>query len=79
MKKRSNYEMPIGKLTEIPDFLPPPEKLIFPEETVKVTLILKKSSVAFFKKKAFQQHTKYQKMIREVVDRYTKHYERAYV
>jgi len=77
MKNRSNYEMPKGKLIEIPNFLPPPEKLIFPEETVKVTLILKKSSVDFFKKKALQQHTKYQRMIREVVDRYTKHY--AYV
>ncbi|MFH1191227.1 MAG: CopG family transcriptional regulator [Candidatus Omnitrophota bacterium] len=69
--------MSFDRMSGRKDFLPPPEKLIFPEETVKITLILKKSSVDFFKKKASQQHTKYQKMIREVVDRYTKHYSSA--
>ena len=66
--------MPQGKLTRIKDFLPPPDKLIFTEETVKVTLSLKKSSVEFFKRKAEEYHTKYQKMIRELVDRYASRY-----
>ncbi len=73
-KKISNSNKPIGKMTRIDDFLPPPEKLVIPEETIKVTLSLKKSSVAFFKHEAERHHTKYQRMIRELVDRYTARY-----
>ena len=66
--------MPVGKLTRVEDFLPPPEQLVMPEETVKVTISLTRSSLDFFKRKARKQGTKYQKMIRELVDRYTKIY-----
>ena len=66
--------MPVGKLTRVEDLLPPPEQLVMPEETVKVTISLTKSSLDFFKRKAQKQGTKYQKMIRELVDRYTKIY-----
>ena len=71
--KRKVYDdnMPIGKLIQIPDFLPPPHELVFPEDdTVKVTLSLTKSSIDFFKKQAKKHKTKYQKMIRELVDQY---------
>ena len=54
--------------------LPPPEELVRPDETIKVTLCLSKTSVGFFKRKAVEQHTKYQRMIRELVDRYAAHY-----
>lgn len=74
MKKNNKSDMPVGKLTRVEDFLPPPEQLIMPEETVKVTLSLTKSSLDFFKRKAQKQGTKYQRMIRELVDRYTKIY-----
>ena len=75
MKKRiTDSNKPIGKMTRIGDFLPPPEKLVIPGETVKVTLFLKRSSVDFFKFSAKQYHTKYQKMIRELVDRYATQY-----
>ena len=47
-KKMADLNKPIGKMTKIDDFLPPPEKLVMPEETIKVTLSLKKSSVVFF-------------------------------
>ena len=50
------------------------ELLDMPEETIKITLLLKKSSVDFFKHKANKCHTKYQKMIRELVDRYAAQY-----
>jgi len=66
--------MPIGKLTKIKDVLPPPEELVMPEDTIKVTLLLSKASVAFFKKQASRHHTKYQRMIRAIVDRYTQEY-----
>lgn len=73
-KNPRDPNMPIGKLTRIKDFLPPPDQLVFPEDTVKVTLLLSKSSVKFFKHQATRHQTKYQRMIREVVDRYAQQY-----
>ena len=71
----SDPDFPVGKLTRIPDFLPPPGELIFPgDETEKVTIVLKKGSVDFFRRKAKEHHTKYQKMIRAVLDRYVSRY-----
>ena len=69
-----DQDKPIGKLTRVKDFLPPPSELVLPEETIKVTIALKKSSVDFFKKAAERNHTKYQRMIRELVDRYATQY-----
>ena len=73
-EKIMDSNKPIGKMARINDFLPPPEELIMPEETVKITILLKKSSVDFFKHKAQECHTKYQKMIRELVDKYAAEY-----
>ena len=66
--------MPIGKLTKIKDFLPSPAELVTFEKTVKVTIALNKKSVDFFKHQAGQYHTKYQKMIRELLDKYAMQY-----
>lgn len=71
-KKYSNES--IGKIKIIRDFLPSPENLVLKEETVKVTLLLSKDSVDFFKKAAEKQHIAYQKMIRSLIDQYTSHY-----
>ena len=73
-KKIYDNDMPIGKVKRVADFLPPPHELVFPDETVKVTLSLTKSSVEFFKREARKNNIKYQKMIRELVDRYAKQY-----
>lgn len=73
-KRATETDFPIGKLTRIKDILPPPEKLVVLEETVKVTLLLSKASVRFFKDQAAQHRTKYQRMLRELVDRYTEQY-----
>ena len=69
--RKQDPNMPIGKLTRVADFLPPPHELVLPKETVKVTLLLSKSSIRFFKRHAAQHGTKYQAMIRALVDRYT--------
>jgi hypothetical protein len=75
MKKReADNDRPVGKMSKVRDFLPPPEELAAPEETVKVTLALSKASVEFFKREAQQHHTKYQRMIRVLVDRYAGQY-----
>ncbi len=73
-KKIVDSNRPIGKLTRIEDFLPSPEKLVTPDETIKVTLSLRKSSVDFFKHQAYLYHTKYQKMIRQLLDKYATQY-----
>ena len=73
-RKTKDSNMPIGKLIRVKDFLPSPEELVTTEKTVKVTIALKKKSVEFFKHKAGQYHTKYQKMIRELLDKYVMQY-----
>jgi hypothetical protein len=65
---------PLGKLRVIPDFLPPPEDLVFREEGIKVTLALSKRSVEFFKREAAKHHTQYQRMIRRLLDAYAEHH-----
>lgn len=66
----------MGDLRVVKDLLPPPDKLILKEDNVKVTISLKKSSINFFKEQAKLQKTSYQKMIREVIDRYASHYQK---
>lgn len=75
MSKRAiEPDFPIGKLTRIKDMLPPPERLVVPKDTIKVTLLLSKSSIRFFKQQAAQHRTKYQRMLRELVDRYAEQF-----
>lgn len=64
----------IGKVKVVPDFLPPPENLVFREEGVKVTIALSKRGVEFFKNEAARHHTRYQQMIRRLLDAYAQHY-----
>ena len=61
----------------VPDFLPPPEELAFKEDTVKVTIALSKESVEFFKKEAIKHNTQYQKMIRRLLDVYSRSYRQS--
>ena len=69
MKRTHDSDMPVGKVRRIPNVLPPPEEL-FAHEKVRVTVYLSKVSVDYFKKQAQKHHTKYQRMIRELVDHY---------
>lgn len=75
MKKKIKYSNEeIGKVDVIKDFLPKPEDLIFKEDTIKVTLNLSKSSIEFFKEIAQKHGSQYQKVIRNLLDRYTSHF-----
>jgi len=77
-KSKVRYtDEPIGKIKVIPDFLPKPSELVAKEETVKVTLLLTKESVDFFKHEAEEQHTQYQKMIRALIDIYAQNYNKS--
>ena len=71
MKEKIKYtDEPIGKVRIIPDFLPSPEELILKDETVKVTIVLSRTSVEFFKKEAQKYNIPYQKIIRRLLDEY---------
>ena len=75
MKKRQHEDdMPMGKLTRVKDFLPPPHELNFGNDKVKVTMELSRSSVNFFKDAAIKHGGKYQNLIRQVLDYYAAHY-----
>ena len=69
--------MPKGKLIEVADFLPPPAELAKAKSIVKVTIGLDQSSVDFFKRQAKKHKTKYQRMIRAILDQYTSRYRAA--
>jgi predicted DNA binding CopG/RHH family protein len=73
-KHRLDQNMPIGELKRINDFLPPPKELAISEQTVMVTLRLSEKSIDFFKQQAKRYHTKYQKMLRFLVDKYVERY-----
>ena len=75
MKKRIKYSNDkIGDILIVKDFLPKPEDLVFKEDTIKVTLNLSKSSIEFFKGIARKHGSQYQKVIRNLLDKYTSHY-----
>ena len=74
MKKRIKYtDEPMGAVRVISDFLPSPEELALKDETIKVTIVLSKASVDFFKNEAQKYNTQYQKMIRRLLDEYATH------
>ena len=68
-------DFPIGKLTPVPDFLPPPSELAKAPRLVRITIELDHNSVLFFQKQAEKHKTKYQRMIREILKRYVSHYD----
>ena len=71
MKKKIIYtDEPMGDIKIIEDFLPPPDKLVFRQPRKKVTISLSNSSIAFFKNQAAKHKVSYQKMIRNLLDRY---------
>ncbi len=77
MKTKIKYtDEPLGEIKIIDDFLPPPDKLAFKEDNVKVTITLSRGSVDFFKKEAKKHHVQYQKMIRRLLDLYAVHHQK---
>jgi len=62
----------LGKVEVVADMLPSPKELAFKEDSIKVTISLSKSSVDFFKREAKKHDTKYQQMIRRLLDAYTR-------
>ena len=70
MKSKIKYTNEPLEMEVVEDFLPPPEALVRRQDIVKVTIGLSKPTVEFFKNRARQSHTQYQKMIRQLLDLY---------
>lgn len=66
----SDYDIKLGE--RVKDFLPRPEDLVLKEASQKVTITLEQESVDFFKKEAKRLNTSYQRMIRNLLQEYTK-------
>jgi len=75
MKKKIKYtDENIGNIEIVKDFLPRPEELVFKGDNIKITLNLSKSSIEFFKKVAKEHGSRYQKVIRKLLDSYSSYY-----
>ncbi len=75
MKKKTKFgDEPIGKLTRVDDFLPPPNELISSGKMVKITITLDEDTLIFFKNEAEKLDAKYQRMMREVLSKYARKY-----
>ena len=73
-RKEKDHNEPQGKLTPIPDFLPPPEQLLPSETAVKITVAIDAKTLKFFKEYAKKSGLKYQRIIREVLKGYAGKY-----
>lgn len=72
--KTENKSSAKKKTTKIQSFLPSPDQLVQKEFTVKVTLLLNKSTIDYFKNEAAKHKVCYQAMIRNLLDEYVRHY-----
>jgi predicted DNA binding CopG/RHH family protein len=71
VKKNKIVQGTFGRMREVKDFLPAPDKLVLKKpETVKVTMTLNKYSVEFFKQEAKRLGSSYQRMIRVLLNEY---------
>ncbi len=78
MKKKMKYsDEPMDEVRIVEDFLPSPDKLVFRDETVKITISLSRQSVDFFKQVAKEHSTQYQKLIRRLLDEYAFRHDNA--
>jgi len=66
------FEGTHGPVRVVADFLPPPSVLASykEDETEKITIILDKETVDFFRAKAIEFNAPYQRMIRELLKSY---------
>ncbi len=71
-KKTKDKNKPIGKLRPVQDFLPCPQELAKSDHRIKITIELDETTVSFFKKEAEIQNTKYQRMMREILNCYAR-------
>jgi uncharacterized protein (DUF4415 family) len=62
----------LDQAVRIPDFLPPPNELVEKREKEKITILLDKSNVDFFRQAASEQGVRYQTMINSLLSEYVR-------
>ncbi len=78
MKKHISYtNEPMGNPRIVRDFLPAPKDLVLKEDSVKITMLISKRSITFFKRQAAKYKIPYQKMIRRILDLYAERHEKG--
>jgi len=70
----ADIEAALDRGERIIDFLPAPNQLVPRVEKQKVTILLNRESVDFFKRAAKTNGVKYQTMINNLLDSYAKKY-----
>jgi len=65
-------EAALNRSKSIVDFLPAPEDLVFKTEKEKVTMMINKQSLDFFRAEAKKHGVPYQTMINNLIESYTK-------
>ncbi|HEY4751539.1 MAG TPA: hypothetical protein VIH60_14220 [Steroidobacteraceae bacterium] len=65
---------PLGALRVLPDFLP--AAAAPREEEVRITVLLSRTSLEFFKAEARRHNTQHQRLIRKLLDRYAEKHSR---
>ncbi len=71
--KEKNYidqDMPIGNLTIVHDFLPPPDKLVLKIPREKITMEIHEPVLNFYKAEAEKLGIPYSQLIRAVLNAY---------
>lgn len=76
-KRVVDTDKPIGKLFRMADDLPSPQELAKSIKVARITIMMSQASIDYFKQQARQHHTKYQRMMREVLDQYVAHHPNA--
>jgi len=83
MKKRTaveyhdapaDIEAALDRAERVVDFLPAPDQLVPKVEKQKITIMLNRESVDFFKRVARKNGVKYQTMINNLLDSYARKY-----
>ncbi|WP_173644570.1 CopG family transcriptional regulator [Leptospira alstonii] len=81
MKKKTKYtdaptsiSSSIKSSMVIEDFLPPPNRLVLKEDNSRITIVLSKKSISFFKEQSKKSGIPYQAMIKKVLDLYAEYY-----
>ncbi|WP_413583526.1 CopG family transcriptional regulator [Bdellovibrio sp. HCB288] len=70
----NKFEAPVGKVTSVEDFLPPPDVLFAEDDKVKITIEIEGDTLDFFKGEARKTGGKYQRLMRKVLSQYAKKY-----
>ena len=73
-KSRDWQNIPLGRIDRAVKNMPNPIGLLPQEKKILISVYLNESTVRFFKKEANRHHSKYQRMMRAVLERYKEAY-----